>query len=209
MFILCSPYNPVGRVFDREELAQLAAICNRHDVVICSDEIHSDVVYPGHRHPDAVSGGKGVGDVVQLHRHRGALPRPQGLRSVVTPLTESVTLTADPATNALVIQASKEAYETILQVIEKLDVERPQVSVEALSEVLGGRLQRFDPLRNLGIEPFGEADRARQLAHRIGQLGAHRLDLDDVAFPVGTATRTLFAKADGTVQFQGRRVHVL
>jgi cystathionine beta-lyase len=44
MFILCSPYNPVGRVFDREELAQLAAICNKHDIVICSDEIHCDLI---------------------------------------------------------------------------------------------------------------------------------------------------------------------
>ena len=44
MFILCSPYNPVGRVFDRGELAELAAICNRHDVVICSDEIHCGLI---------------------------------------------------------------------------------------------------------------------------------------------------------------------
>jgi len=43
-----------------------------------------------------------------------------------------VTVTADAATNALVIQASKEAYETLLQVIERLDVSRPQVLVEAL-----------------------------------------------------------------------------
>lgn len=56
----------------------------------------------------------------------------QSLRSTVTPLSEGVTITADPATNALVIQASKEAYETLRQVIEKLDVSRPQVLVEAL-----------------------------------------------------------------------------
>ncbi|MEZ4330753.1 MAG: type II secretion system secretin GspD [Myxococcota bacterium] len=56
----------------------------------------------------------------------------QSLRSVVTPLADGVTITADPATNSLVIQASKEAYETLAQVIEKLDVSRPQVLVEAL-----------------------------------------------------------------------------
>ncbi|MFK7897585.1 MAG: type II secretion system secretin GspD [Myxococcota bacterium] len=54
------------------------------------------------------------------------------LRSAVTPLAEGVTVTADPATNSLVIQASKEAYETLQQVIMKLDVSRPQVLVEAL-----------------------------------------------------------------------------
>jgi cystathionine beta-lyase len=44
LFILCNPHNPVGRVFDRNELQQLAGICERHDLVICADEIHCDLV---------------------------------------------------------------------------------------------------------------------------------------------------------------------
>ena len=44
LFILCNPYNPVGRVLTREELDTLAAICNQHDIVICSDEIHCDLI---------------------------------------------------------------------------------------------------------------------------------------------------------------------
>jgi len=44
LFILCNPHNPVGRVFTREELATLAAICNNHDIVICSDEIHCELI---------------------------------------------------------------------------------------------------------------------------------------------------------------------
>ena len=44
MFILCNPHNPVGRVYTREELAELAAICDKHDIVICSDEIHCDLI---------------------------------------------------------------------------------------------------------------------------------------------------------------------
>ena len=58
--------------------------------------------------------------------------QPQSLRSTVTALAQSITLTADPATNSLVIQASKEAYEALLKVIEQLDIPRPQVLVEAL-----------------------------------------------------------------------------
>ncbi|MGD8792984.1 MAG: PatB family C-S lyase [Anaerolineae bacterium] len=50
IFVLCNPHNPVGRVFRREELARMAEICLRHDVVICSDEIHSDLVFSGHDH---------------------------------------------------------------------------------------------------------------------------------------------------------------
>ena len=44
VFLLCSPHNPVGRAFSREELLRLAAICAEHDVVICSDEIHCDLI---------------------------------------------------------------------------------------------------------------------------------------------------------------------
>lgn len=50
IFVLCNPHNPVGRVFAREELEAMAEICLRHDVVICSDEIHCDLVFSGHRH---------------------------------------------------------------------------------------------------------------------------------------------------------------
>ncbi len=50
VFLLCNPHNPVGRVFTRAELERLAEICLRHDLVICSDEIHQDFVYSGHTH---------------------------------------------------------------------------------------------------------------------------------------------------------------
>ncbi len=40
LFMLCNPHNPVGRVYTREELSTLAGICEKHDIVICSDEIH-------------------------------------------------------------------------------------------------------------------------------------------------------------------------
>jgi cystathionine beta-lyase len=43
--LLCNPHNPVGKVFTREELESLAEICLRHKLVICSDEIHSDLVF--------------------------------------------------------------------------------------------------------------------------------------------------------------------
>ncbi len=50
LFILCSPHNPVGRVWSREELARLGDICLKYGVYIISDEIHSDFVYSGHKH---------------------------------------------------------------------------------------------------------------------------------------------------------------
>lgn len=47
LFILCSPHNPVGRVWTEEELQRIGEICLKYDVKIVSDEIHSDFVYPG------------------------------------------------------------------------------------------------------------------------------------------------------------------
>jgi cystathionine beta-lyase len=46
--ILCSPHNPVGRVWTRDELAEFGRICTRNDVLVVSDEIHGDLVYKGH-----------------------------------------------------------------------------------------------------------------------------------------------------------------
>ena len=48
--ILCSPHNPVGRVFTAEELRRLGEICLENDVFVIADEIHSDLVYSGHKH---------------------------------------------------------------------------------------------------------------------------------------------------------------
>ncbi len=50
LFILCNPHNPIGKVFTRDELYRTAEICLRHGVTICSDEIHCDLIYSGHRH---------------------------------------------------------------------------------------------------------------------------------------------------------------
>ena len=49
-FILCSPHNPTGRVWTREELRELGSICRKHGVFVLSDEIHCDFAFPGHEH---------------------------------------------------------------------------------------------------------------------------------------------------------------
>jgi cystathionine beta-lyase len=50
VFVLCNPHNPVGRVFRKDELERMAEICLRKGVVICSDEIHCDLLFSGQRH---------------------------------------------------------------------------------------------------------------------------------------------------------------
>lgn len=50
LLILCSPHNPVGRVWSWEELLALGQFCLEHEITIISDEIHSDLVFPGYKH---------------------------------------------------------------------------------------------------------------------------------------------------------------
>lgn len=50
IFFLCSPHNPVGRVWKKEELSKIGEICITNKVILISDEIHSDFTYEGHKH---------------------------------------------------------------------------------------------------------------------------------------------------------------
>jgi cystathionine beta-lyase len=50
MFIMCNPHNPVGRVWNREELSRMGEIALSHGVIVIADEIHEDFVFSGHRH---------------------------------------------------------------------------------------------------------------------------------------------------------------
>lgn len=50
LMILCSPHNPIGRVWSLQDLKEILHLCNKYDVIVVSDEIHSDLVYPEHRH---------------------------------------------------------------------------------------------------------------------------------------------------------------
>jgi general secretion pathway protein D len=122
----------------RTQISDIRELVHKLDVpVIGGGKIH--VYYL--KHADAQEMAKTLNDLVSgssgqssgAGRTGSAGVKPQALRSVVTPLADGqINLSADPATNSLVIQASKEAYETLQQVIEKLDIARPQVLVEAL-----------------------------------------------------------------------------
>ena len=61
MVILCSPHNPGGRVWSRAELQGVAAFAKRHELILVSDEIHHDLVMPGHTHIP-MTAIEGIGD---------------------------------------------------------------------------------------------------------------------------------------------------
>jgi cystathionine beta-lyase len=62
LFMLCNPHNPVGKVFTPDELSRMADICLRHDVLICSDEIHCDLVFSNDHHKPIASLDKEIAD---------------------------------------------------------------------------------------------------------------------------------------------------
>ncbi len=64
LLILCSPHNPVGRVWTKGELARLAEICLKNKIIIVSDEIHADLVLKGHVHTPTATLSEEIADIV-------------------------------------------------------------------------------------------------------------------------------------------------
>jgi len=62
VFLLCNPHNPIGKVFRKKELMQIGQICAKHNVFICSDEIHCDIVYSNKPHTPIASLSKELSD---------------------------------------------------------------------------------------------------------------------------------------------------
>jgi general secretion pathway protein D len=126
--------NSVIALAPRAQMQEVRKLIDRLDIPVSgSGRIH--VYYL--QHADAEELALTLSSLVS-----GTMPSPsstassgQGataLRAVVQGLAEGVKITADPATNSLVIQSSREGFDTLSEVIAKLDVERPQVLVEAL-----------------------------------------------------------------------------
>lgn len=119
----------------RQQTADIRGLVDKLDIPV-TGEGRIQVYYL--RHADAEELSETLNSLVGTGGgSRSSLPgaasnTTQAIRAAVTPLDEGITVTADPATNSLVIKASKEGYETLKQVIERLDVSRPQVLVEAL-----------------------------------------------------------------------------
>jgi cysteine-S-conjugate beta-lyase len=64
LMLFCNPHNPVGRVWTMQEVCQVVSLCRRYNVVLISDEIHSDLIFPGHRHIPSACCGQGDQNMV-------------------------------------------------------------------------------------------------------------------------------------------------
>ncbi len=66
VFVLCSPQNPVGRVWTKEELCRIAEICRRHQVIVVSDEIHSDIIRKGITHHPIIDAAEDLSNIIMV-----------------------------------------------------------------------------------------------------------------------------------------------
>ncbi|MAE93853.1 MAG: hypothetical protein CL910_04270, partial [Deltaproteobacteria bacterium] len=140
----------------RQRLAEIREVIQRLDVpVVGGGRIH--VYYL--KHADAEELATTLSTLISGQPAASAAPAGVGprvtvgnpaLRTAISGLSEGVTVTADAPTNSLVIQGTREGYDTIAQVIAQLDIERPQVLVEAL-------IMEVDvtDARDLGFSGFG------------------------------------------------------
>lgn len=66
VFILCSPENPVGKVWPKEDLAKMAEICRKNNVILVSDEIHSDIIRKEEKHTPIIAAVEDLSNIVMV-----------------------------------------------------------------------------------------------------------------------------------------------
>lgn len=185
MLILCSPHNPTGRVWTKEELMIIGTICADNHVFVCSDEIHFDMIMPGHTHTVFANLTDRIAQNCMVCTAPSKTFNLAGLQTsnIIIPNEEHrqafqkelLTHETNPKCNILGYEANRIAYlegkEWLRQVIEVIDRNRklvedflaqryPQVIVTPLE---GTYLQWID-FRALGIAPDKLAELLRKEA---------------------------------------------
>ncbi len=120
LLLLCTPHNPVGRVWRRDELEALLDVCARHDVTIVSDEIHADLTYPGVTHLPLADLARGRVNVITAVAPSKTFNIPgMGLSALVVPdaaqraaIEKTFGLLHVSATNPFSVTAFEAAYRT-------------------------------------------------------------------------------------------------
>ncbi len=119
LFILCNPHNPVGKIFDRDELQAVSDICLKNDIIICSDEVHCELILCDKKHIPVATLGKEIQDrtitlmspaktfnLAGLNCGFAVIPN-QSIRKRLVHITRGI---APPCINALGFAACQAAY---------------------------------------------------------------------------------------------------
>lgn len=106
IFILCNPHNPVGRVWTREELTKLGDICLRNNVIVISDEIHSDIIFKNHKHTPFASISK------------------EFEKNTITCMAPTKTFNLAGIQSSFVVLPNKYHFDTLGKAFSRLDIKR-------------------------------------------------------------------------------------
>lgn len=186
LFILCSPHNPCSRVWTREELETMGRICIENDVLICSDEIHSDLLMPGYRHTvfSSISEEFAVHSIIctapsktfnlaGLQTSNAIIPDKDIREAFATEMRKH---DGNPKCNILGLEACRLAYaygdEWLRQVIGHIDNNRRTIEEYLKAELpmikvtpLEGTYLLWMDFRALGIEPKKLGEILKKEAH--------------------------------------------
>jgi cysteine-S-conjugate beta-lyase len=157
LLLLCTPHNPVGRVWQRQELQALLEVCERHGVTVVSDEIHADLVYPGIKHlPLAVLAQDRVNVVTAVAPSKTFNIPGLGLSALIVPdatdreaITRAFDMLHVSATNPFSIVAFEAAYRTGASWLDEL-----MIYLAGTRDFVRGFLQQHLPQIRM-VEPEG------------------------------------------------------
>jgi len=120
LMFLCSPHNPIGRVWTREELQVLGGLCEKYQVILVSDDIHADLIFSGHRYHPLISISETIkNNAIQLMSPGKSFNIP-GLRfsyavianrKLMDRLSEKLSALALTKTNIMAVVASQAVYQ--------------------------------------------------------------------------------------------------
>lgn len=198
MLIISSPHNPTGRVFTREELEDLAQLANERGLVVVSDEVHCDIVMPGHRHvPYGSVGGSRSITVISPNKTFNTAGIPQAtlivpdpeIRAAFKSFLNTTQLNHDSTFGAVgMVAAYRDCADWLDSLIPYLDVNHRLVADYLDAEVPGVRKVPAEGTYLAWLDcralQLGEAELMRRLVERggVGLYGGSEFGPDSDGF---------------------------
>lgn len=116
MFILCNPHNPTGRVFSLEELSKIIEFCKKHNLIILSDEIHSDLVFKPNKHIPIAS-----------------IPEAREISIVCSSITKTFNVPGVITSNMII--PNKKIREKVKKILDVAVIHNPNIFAAGITEV--------------------------------------------------------------------------
>ncbi len=186
-FILCNPHNPGGKVWSREDLSKMAELCEQYDVLILSDEIHSDLVYSPNKHIPMLSVAKNKENVITFFAPTKTFNM-AGIQAAATIVPDSkkrlvlenkALRRGDMGLNVFSLTAMQAAYEHgepwLEELLNTLE-DNLEYAVTELSKLDGIKAKKPDGTYLLWIDYRGTGLEEKEIMQRLLSVGKLALE---------------------------------